>query len=80
MSLKIRVLTKTKLIYSNTVKRAQLPGIDGLFGILSNHAPMIYVLKKGKIKVKKTDDKEEFIEINGGIMEVLNNEIIVLAD
>lgn len=80
MSLNIRVITKNKIIFADTVKMAQFPGIDGLFGVLNNHAPMVYVLKKGSIKVKLLDDKEQFIEINGGLVEVFNNEIVVLAD
>jgi len=76
----IKVITKKKIIYDETVKMAQLPGIDGKFGLLENHAPMIYVLKKGTIKLKKMDDKEFFLEINGGLVEVFNNEITVLTD
>ncbi len=76
----LQVITKDKMIYSGEVKAAQFPGIDGLFGVLHNHAPMIFVLKKGSIKIKKEDKKEDFIKIEGGIMEVFKNEIIVLAD
>jgi F-type H+-transporting ATPase subunit epsilon len=76
----IKVVTKKKIIYNESVKMAQLPGVDGKFGLLENHAPMIYVLKKGTIKVKKMDDKDHFIEINGGLVEVFNNEITVLTD
>ncbi|HNV49490.1 MAG TPA: ATP synthase F1 subunit epsilon [Bacteroidales bacterium] len=76
----IRVISKTKTIYSETVKIAQFPGVDGLFGIMQNHAPMVYVLKKGNIKVKEMNDTEKIIEIEGGLLEVFNNEIIVLAD
>lgn len=50
------------------------------FGIMQNHAPMVYVLKKGNIKVKEMNDTEKIIEIEGGLLEVFNNEIIVLAD
>ncbi len=80
MGMTIKVITKKKIVYSETVKMAQLPGVDGKFGLLENHAPMIYVLKKGEIKVKKMDDKDFFIEINGGLVEVFNNEITVLTD
>jgi len=76
----IKVINKNRVLFQDTVKSAQLPGVDGLFGILQNHAPMVYVLKKGKVKITKEDDKEHFIEINGGIFEVFNNELVVLAD
>lgn len=76
----IKILNKNTVLYQDTIKMAQLPGVDGLFGILKNHAPMVYVLKKGKVKITKEDDKVHFIEINGGIFEVFNDELVVLAD
>ena len=40
---------------------------------------MIAALKKGRVKVGKANDFQ-FFEINGGVVEVLNNKILVLAD
>lgn len=78
--MKIRVITKNKTIYTGDMEKAQFPGIDGLFGVMYNHAPMIFVLKKGTIRLTKDDKREDRIEINGGMMEVFNNEIVVLAN
>ena len=58
----------------------QMPGIDGLFEVLTNHAPMIAVLTKGRVKIKNEQDKLEYIDIKGGVVEVLANKITVLAD
>jgi F0F1-type ATP synthase epsilon subunit len=41
---------------------------------------MLFVLKKGTIKLKKEDKKEAYVDIDGGLMEVFKNEIVVLAD
>jgi F-type H+-transporting ATPase subunit epsilon len=79
-NINLQVITKDRKMFSGAIKSAQFPGIDGLFGVLHNHAPMIFVLKKGSIKIKKEDKKEDFIKIEGGIMEVFKNEIVVLAD
>jgi F-type H+-transporting ATPase subunit epsilon len=76
----LQVITKNKTIYTAEVKAARFPGVDGLFGVLRNHAPMLFVLKKGTIKLKKEDNKEEYVEIDGGLMEVFKNEIVVMAD
>jgi F-type H+-transporting ATPase subunit epsilon len=78
--MKLQVITKNKTIYSAEVKAARFPGVDGLFGVLHNHAPMLFVLKKGTIKLKKEDKKEAYVDIDGGLMEVFKNEIVVLAD
>jgi F-type H+-transporting ATPase subunit epsilon len=78
--LKIRVITKSKTIYTGEAEKVQLPGVDGLFGVLKNHAPMIFILKKGTIRLKKAGKHEDQVMINGGMMEVFKNELTVLAD
>lgn len=75
----LTILTPEKNIFEGEADLVQLPGSDGLFEILKNHAPMIAALGKGKIKVGNNNDFSYF-DINGGIVEVLNNKILVLAE
>jgi F-type H+-transporting ATPase subunit epsilon len=79
---KVEIITPDSTIFTgNNVGLIQLPGIDGSFEVLNNHAPLISVLRKGKIKVINKGEKEEqFFEINGGVIEVLNNKVLVLAE
>jgi F-type H+-transporting ATPase subunit epsilon len=76
----LEIITPDKTIFSGTASLVQLPGIDGLFEILNNHAPLISVLKKGRVKIKNDKDQIEFFEINGGVVEVLKNKILILAE
>lgn len=75
----LKIITPERLIFEGEADLVQLPGNDGLFEILKNHAPMIAALKKGKVKIGNNNEYNH-IEINGGIVEVLNNEILVLAE
>lgn len=75
----LEIITPEKTIYSGTVTLVQFPGTSGSFAVLNNHAPMIATLKAGKIKIKDTDDKISFIEVNGGVVQVENNNVLVLA-
>lgn len=75
----LEIITPDTTIYEGEAELVQLPGIDGSFEILNNHAPLISALKQGKIKIKK-DGKEEFFEINGGVIEVLENKVLILAE
>ena len=50
------------------------------FEILNNHAPIISALAKGDIRIITADNKTETLAINGGVIEMQNNKIIVLAD
>jgi F-type H+-transporting ATPase subunit epsilon len=75
----LEIITPDTTIYEGEAELVQLPGIDGSFEILNNHAPLISALDKGKIKIKK-NGKEEFFDINGGVIEVLNNKVLILAE
>ena len=66
-------------IFAGEIKLIQVPGTKGEFTVLKNHAPIISTLEAGKIRIIKEDNKEEFFEINGGVIEVKNNKIIILA-
>ena len=76
--MKLNIITPDATIFSGEISLVQLPGIDGLFEILTRHAPIIAALEKGKIKVE-VNGKNEFFEINGGVVQVLNDLITVLA-
>ena len=76
----LEIITAENKMYSGDVEAVKLPGSDGSFGILDNHAPMIASLKKGTVKVTDTKKNVENFEINGGVVEVLNNKVVVLAE
>ncbi len=78
--MKLEITSPDKQIFSGDVDLVQLPGSDGLFEILHNHAPMIASLGKGKIKVQDEEGKLHYFEIRGGVCEVLENKITVLAE
>lgn len=77
----VDIITPEKLIYSGEVNLVQLPGTNGSFEILNNHTALIATLKSGKVKIEtKAEKKIEFFDIRGGVVEVLNNKVMVLAD
>jgi len=75
----LNILTPDKLIYAGTVTAVTVPGVDGSFQILKNHAPIISTLADGDVIIK-INNQEEVIGIKGGVVEVLDNKIIVLAE
>lgn len=76
----LEIITPDKKVYSGEVDSVKLPGAEGSFGILNNHAPIIASLKKGTIRVTDSKKHVENFEINGGVVEVQNNKVIVLAE
>jgi F-type H+-transporting ATPase subunit epsilon len=76
----LEIITPEKKLFSGEVSSVKFPGTNGGFEILNNHAPIISTLGKGEIRVITTDKNTEKIDINGGVIEMKNNKIIVLAD
>lgn len=80
--MQLDILTPEHKIYSGNVYGIQLPGVQGSFEILENHAPIIAALGKGKMKVlkDKSSNNVEVFEITGGFVEMLNNKASVLIE
>ncbi|MBN2615760.1 MAG: ATP synthase F1 subunit epsilon [Bacteroidales bacterium] len=78
--MKLEITTPDQTLFKGEVELVQLPGIDGSFEILDNHAPMISVLKKGYIKIIIKKDEEDYYEVKGGVVEVIEDRVLVLAE
>ncbi|WP_276498126.1 ATP synthase F1 subunit epsilon [Pontibacter litorisediminis] len=75
----LEIITPDKKVYAGEVEAAQFPGANGSFEVLDMHAPLISTLDKGSIRIT-TNKGQEFFTVDGGVVEVLNNKIIVLAE
>lgn len=75
----LNILTPDKLVYEGTVTAVTVPGVSGSFQILKDHAPIISTLADGDIIIK-VNNQEETIGIKGGVVEVLDNKIVILAE
>ncbi len=78
--MKVQIITPDKTLFEGDAKLVQLPGTDGSFELLKNHAPLISALKKGSVKIKDEEEKEQFFEIRGGVIEVIKNKVLILAE
>lgn len=76
----LEIITPEKKIFSGDIKLVQVPGTKGQFEVLRNHAPVISTLTKGKIKVVAPEGEKTFFDIQGGVIEVKENKIILLAE
>ena len=76
----LEILTPDKKVFEGEVAAVNLPGTMGGFEVLNNHAPLISTLEDGKLIVRLGANKEEVYLITGGVVEVLNNKVMVLAE
>ena len=75
----LEIITPEKKIFEGEVTIVTFPGSDGSFQVMNDHAPLVSLLKDGQV-VYKTKESTEHVAITGGVVEVLKNKVIVLAD
>lgn len=78
--MKIEIITPGKKIFEGDIKSVRVPGKKGSFQVLKDHAPIISTLESGQVIMVDQEGKETVYEINGGVIEVKANNIILLAD
>ncbi len=77
---KLSIVTPEKKFYEDEVNSLIAPGSLGYLGILTDHAPLLTELVPGKLTVKDSKGQEKVFAISGGFLEVLKNNVTILAD
>jgi len=75
----LEIITPDKKVFEGEVTVVTFPGEDGSFQILNGHAPLVSLLKEGVVEYKSKESSQQ-IRITGGVVEVLKNKVILLAD
>ncbi|HKJ06120.1 MAG TPA: F0F1 ATP synthase subunit epsilon [Flavobacteriaceae bacterium] len=90
----LEIITPEATLFNGEVDVVTVPGVNGQFQMLNNHAPIVSLLIEGEVKFKGenttvsdvnkssfTQNKEEYIlPIKSGTVEMKDNKIIVLVD
>lgn len=76
----LEIITPDEKVFSGEVVAVNLPGTEGPFEVLNNHAAVISTLDKGNVKISESHNQVKNVVIDGGLVEVLDNKIIVLAE
>lgn len=77
--MELEIISPEKNLFTGKVKSVYVPGTGGSLGILDRHAPMVSSLKAGEVRIDGEGGKQSFT-IKGGVVEVLNNKVIILAE
>jgi F-type H+-transporting ATPase subunit epsilon len=76
---KLSVVSPERLVLSEEVEEAQVPGKNGCLGILPGHAPLMTELDIGELSYRQ-GDRTGYLAVTWGYCEVLSNQVIVLAE
>jgi F-type H+-transporting ATPase subunit epsilon len=77
---KLELITPEGPVFDGMIESVIIPGVDGLFQVLYQHAPLIAALGNGPVTIQTSDRKTVQYQISGGVSEVLNNQVIILAE
>ena len=80
--LTVQIVTPDGLVYDHHASFVSVRTLDGEMGILPRHENMIAVLAVDEVKVKRVDDENHvnWIAVNGGVIEVANGVVTIVAD
>jgi len=76
----VEIVTPEQILFKNEVQFLVVPELNGELGVLKNHAPMIAALDVGVLRYTDPEGKVKKIALSGGFMEVIYNEVRVLAE
>ena len=79
MALHFELVSPEKLVFSGDVQQVDLPGAEGEFGVLENHAPVVATLRPGILTVHTAGGAQRIVVL-GGFAEVSASGLTVLAE
>ncbi|MFT6879781.1 MAG: F-type H+-transporting ATPase subunit epsilon [Arcticibacterium sp.] len=75
----LEIITPDKNVFEGEVTMVTIPGKNGEFQLLNDHAPLVSTLAKGNLTYEQNGSKNSFL-VDGGVIEVVNNKVLVLAE
>ena len=78
--LHLEIVTPQGQIFNDDVSSVVLPGSEGEFGVLPNHASLISLLKAGIIDIEHKNKKHDVVAINWGYAKIDEGKVVILAD
>jgi F-type H+-transporting ATPase subunit epsilon len=74
------LVSPEKLLYSGEVEAVVVPGLEGLFTVMKDHAPVMTVLKAGVVEIDETPGKKAKLFVRGGFADVAGGGLTILAE
>lgn len=75
----INVLTPERQLYTGSITSVSVPGVEGRFQLLRDHAPIVGALSEGPVVIERAGGQQIAFTIRRGIVEANDNEIALLV-
>lgn len=76
--MKLKIITQERIVFDDDVDEIYSRGVDGEFGILKGHIPMMSALDIGVTRIKKGNQQKSF-SVMGGILQFKDDECLILT-
>lgn len=76
----LEIITPEKKVFEGEITSVKVPGVEGSFEILNNHAPIVSALDKGEVRVKTSKGEVLQYQVEGGVVEMMNNKVSLLLE
>ena len=77
---KLRVISPDRIFYEGEAIMLELNTVDGIVGIYKNHMPMTYIIEPGVMRITESEESVKEAALHSGFMQILQEEITVLAE
>jgi F-type H+-transporting ATPase subunit epsilon len=78
--LQLKIVSPESILYEGKAVAVKLPGTEGDFSILPNHAPIVSSLKKGDIEYQVEKGELQKLSVSSGFVEVNKNVVTVCVE
>ncbi|SFV59164.1 ATP synthase epsilon chain [hydrothermal vent metagenome] len=78
--MKLEIVTPDGVIFDDNIKQVTIPGSEGEFGVLAEHAALVSLLKAGVMVIETADSKEISVAVNGGYVKVEEEKTLCVVD
>ena len=74
------IVNAEQSLFDKSVKFVSLRASEGEMGIYPGHAPLLSGIEPGVVEIRMTDDEVEHFFVSGGMIQILQDSITILAD
>lgn len=78
-TLQVELVTPEKLLFSGAANMVEAPGVEGDFGVLPQHAPLVSLLNEGTVTLHLGNEQKAY-RVSGGTAEVNEKGMVILAE
>jgi F-type H+-transporting ATPase subunit epsilon len=76
----LEIISPDKVVFKGEATSFTAPGVEGMFQVLYNHAPLLAQLGIGRLTVKTPEGTDVYFAVSGGFAEVRDNHVVALVD